>query len=970
MRGTSAIESDSLEKYRDLSNHAGIIYTFYTERGKQELTYGEYLADHELRALVNDTGRYRLILGRTIFSYTNDYLRTHQTTLTLLRDMEEEKRKNPLRFFAPSGKEALAFLNDWDNDLCILTACNRFGKALDDDTIIPTPYGDIRIADLKVGDIVYGGSGSACEVSGVFPQGKKECYKVEFDNGEVSLVASGDHLWKYLRHNRAFKSRSKTAYDEWEVLTTNEILSLQGEKSTSQNRGYIPLAGLADNDAWCEKQLPIPPYSLGVIIGDGCLAGSDVRVSSDDPEIIERVERELGAKANFYGGYDYGLTGCEIGKNIRNIGMNGKRSWEKFIPQEYLIAPVDDRIDLLRGLMDTDGCISFRGGEFCTVSELLARDVERLVRSLGGSAKTSVCEKYYTYKGKRLKGRIAYRVRVLLWDINPFWVKRKHNAWKFPTRRRGRLVYKITPVGLRECTCISVTSSDNTFLAGDYVVTHNTQTMLVKKLINSIPCDPNWEIFSKYGVTYRPFYGPKNVGLSTYDFGFHRDTTLPMLLDWIPEKELGVYARAYKGKGAKQVNLNNVPILPLECGTKFYFAATSQGQNPYEGNVKHDWGWDEQGTEPNFDGADERTRTVSDGRHDFALTPHAIDGRPDTGAGSWINKIYEGEITKGRSIGRYQGQVWDVPDWIYPESAKVQAFNKWVIEPQMLQDDKKRREGLARFFGNWHEASGLVIDEWNSEKHIIEPFEIPPHWTRFRGLDDGNSHGAGCVWAAMSPGGDLFFYRDYMRRGLVPSQIARDVIEMSGNGRRKIGSYRNPQSSSVYDRFEEVQKGEGFQWTKMDARAFSAKNRSDQVTYGTLYKLAGLEVKQGSGHDSDHYVPILKEWFAIDPEKKHFVTGELGAPRVYIFSTCKTLIKQIKGWVWKQRKTRGNEPLAKMSPRKKDDELCDAMKLVIQGNPRFIGNPRLIDSDWYDFDDDWVDETPRVDGPINPITGY
>jgi len=616
---------NSIEKYRDLSNHDGIVYTFFTERGRQDLSYAQYLADKELMAMVNDLSRYRLVVGRMIFSYTMSYLVDHPEKMAILRDTEMENRKNPLRFFAPSGNQILAYINDFDNDLCILDAANRVGK---------------------------------------------------------------------------------------------------------------------------------------------------------------------------------------------------------------------------------------------------------------------------------------------------------------------------------------------------------TQSMLVKKLINSIPCDPSWEIFSKYGVKYRPFRQPRNVGMASYDLGFHRKTSLPMLLSWLPKAELGVYAKDYKGKGARQVNLNNVPELPLTCGTVINFAAISQGQTPFEGNVRDDWAWDEQGTEAAFDGADERTRTVPDGRHDFALTPHKVEGRPDTGAGSWINKIASGEMTKGRSVGIYHGQVWDVPDWIYPEKAKIQAFEKWVLEPERLQDDKAMREGQARFFGKWHESSGLVIDEWDSRKHVIEPFEIPDHWSRFRAVDHGDMHPAAALWGAVSPAGDLFIYRDWLRKGLVASQVAKEIIELSGNKRRKIGNYNNPKTGVMYDSYEEIQCGEAYQWTVFDARAFSHTTKDSGLLLSKLYKLAGLAVKQGSGKDSDHYVPILKEWFAIDKNKPHFVTGEPGAPRIYVFSTCTDFIRTIKRWVWVERKTKSTDRLAKESPTKKDDDLCDCMKLMIQANPRFRGNPRASDRKYYEEIDVYGPEKEYVYKPVDKITGY
>jgi hypothetical protein len=614
-----------IEDHRDLSNHEGIEYEFYTERGFQCISYAEYLADLDLRAKINDMDRYRLVLGRTIYSYSMKYLAQKPEVRKILESLEEEQRLNPLRFFAPSGKQALNFLNDHDNTLCIMTACNRFGK---------------------------------------------------------------------------------------------------------------------------------------------------------------------------------------------------------------------------------------------------------------------------------------------------------------------------------------------------------TQTMLVKKLINNIPCDPNWEIFTKYGVNHRKFRGAKNIGLASYELDFHTDTLLPMILDWCPKKELGKYAKDFKGKGARKVTMRVDPTLELECGTKFMFSAMSQSQGKFEGNVKHDWGWDEQGSEAAFDGADERTRTFSGGRHDFAMTPHKVEGRPDTGAGSWINKLYSGETTKGHSIKTYQGQVWDVPDWIYPESSKLQAFNKWVKEPMETLNEKARREGESRFFGKWHESSGLVIDEWDSSVHVIEPFDIPDHWTWYRGLDHGTKHPAAALQCAVSPAGDLFICEDFLRTGLVVSQIADEVIEWSGNSRKKIGTYRNPKNDMVYDKYQEDQHNRSFRWTVFDPRAWSASQNESGLLLHKLYELYGLKMKKGSGKDSDHYVPILKEWFFVDPKKPHFVTGEMGAPRVYVFNTCHEFIKTIKRWVWAERKTKSTDRLAKESPTKVDDDLMDVLKYIIQANPTFRGNARMSDRMYYDGIDDYDDVPRHSYKPENSITGY
>jgi hypothetical protein len=316
-------------------------------------------------------------------------------------------------------------------------------------------------------------------------------------------------------------------------------------------------------------------------------------------------------------------------------------------------------------------------------------------------------------------------------------------------------------------------------------------------------------------------------------------------------------------------------------------------------------------------------------------------------------------------------RVWDVPDWIYPEASKIKAFEKWVVEPTKLQNTKVLREGMSRFFGMWHESSGLVIDEWDSAKHVIEPFEIPDHWTRVRGVDHGDKHPAAAAWGAVSPAGDLFIYRDYLRIGRAPTQICQDIIEMSGNKRKIMGNYANPKNDQIYSKYEEVQCGESYQWTVFDARAFSTNSAESGIPLSKIYAMAGIKMKKGSGHNSEHYVPILKEWFTLDPEKKHFITGELGAPRIYIFNNCTDMIKTIKRWVWVERKTKSSERLTKESPTKTDDDLCDVLKLIIQAQPRFVGNVRRTDANYYEDIEDFEERPKLFTGdPLDKRTGY
>jgi len=97
----------------------------------------------------------------------------------------------------------------------------------------------------------------------------------------------------------------------------------------------------------------------------------------------------------------------------------------------------------------------------------------------------------------------------------------------------------------------------------------------------------------------------------------------------------------------------------------------------------------------------------------------------------------------------------------------------------------------------------------------------------------------------------------------------------------------------------------------------------------------------------------------------------MGAPRVYVFDTCVDFIRTIKRWVWVERKTKSTERLAKESPTKTDDDLCDCMKLMIQAKPMFRGNARMSDREFYE---DMVEGSgSRMVKPtriIDRLTGY
>lgn len=168
-------------------------------------------------------------------------------------------------------------------------------------------------------------------------------------------------------------------------------------------------------------------------------------------------------------------------KNILHVlGLGGTKAWNKFIPEDYLYTSVEDRIDLLRGLMDTDGSVKKSNGEasFTTTSKILAEGVVELVRSLGGRARLlerNRIGKKSTVNGKDIiSRRVSYEFSISLPEgINPFYLERKHRLYKSKSPHEEGIV-DISYVGEKEVKCILIDHPDHLYITDDFIVTHNT----------------------------------------------------------------------------------------------------------------------------------------------------------------------------------------------------------------------------------------------------------------------------------------------------------------------------------------------------------------------------------------------------------------------------------------------------------------------------------------------------------------
>ena len=389
------------------------------------------------------------------------------------------------------------------------------GKAEFVENKVFTPYGRKRIGDLKIGDEVIGSDGKKCNVQGVYPQGIKDLYRVTFNDG-VSVLVCKEHLFsvraRSFGHNtKNSRNKKNIVLSIGQMIDEELFLEVSGEKNNI-NRNYkfkTYFKEKGGNSKWqipivkpiefVDNEIPVNPYLLGVILGDGGISQKNIMFSSADDEIIEYIKELLPENTQIIKKkntkYDYSIT-KKNGRNnpitqiLKNLNLMGCTSHNKFIPDCFKYTSIENRLEILKGLMDTDGtcCLSknenFTGTEFSTVSEKLCDDIIEIVHSLGGIARKKNRITTYTYKGEKKEGKKSYRVNIKLpIGMNPFKLKRKYDLYNSPEKYKvGRYIKDIQLEGNGEAICISVDSPDKLYVTEHAIVTHNTTATIIAAL--------------------------------------------------------------------------------------------------------------------------------------------------------------------------------------------------------------------------------------------------------------------------------------------------------------------------------------------------------------------------------------------------------------------------------------------------------------------------------------------------------
>lgn len=385
--------------------------------------------------------------------------------------------------------------------------------------LISTPTGWMRMGDADVGAKVLTPFGTTSEITAVYPKGVQPVYRVTLRDRSCAEASAG-HMWAIERWKSTFRlvdgkavgtgPGGKTAARVSEQMTTSQI------KELIDKGQQVDLPRIAPVE-YAEADLPIDPYVLGAILGDGYVRPHGVvTFTCNDPETVEEIRRrgyvvvDDTVRGERKDGTGYRING--VNASMRDLDIAGKRSWEKSIPQAYLLGSVQQRVDLLRGLMDTDGTISVQGEmEFISASPELAEGVQTLIRSLGGRAAINVRDKVIYTSPNQIKpkaGRSAHRVQNIgLPEINPFLLARKAVRWKDRARGFNRVV-SVEYVRDDEVQCINIADKRHLYITDDFIPTHNTSNIVFLKSTD----DSMIETLEKMsGKTHRSYRDSKQI---------------------------------------------------------------------------------------------------------------------------------------------------------------------------------------------------------------------------------------------------------------------------------------------------------------------------------------------------------------------------------------------------------------------------------------------------------------------------
>ena len=565
-----------------------------------------------------------------------------------------------------------------------------FGKLSKKTTPIITPTGYRKMGDLKVGDDVIARNGKPTKVNGVFPQGKKDIYDITFDDGS-STDCGAEHLWKV------------NSESGWEVLEAKELIKRGLFKNDGSLRYSIPMV---EPVHFKEQPVPTAPYFMGSMIGANAFSCSEMGWSSGSVFLYDEVAA--------------------------------------IIPDIYKFNSVENRLQLLRGLMDEAGEIENGKVIFYASEEKLAKDVKFLIESFGGIV--SVNE--------------SFTITIKLPEsVLPFSLPEKVIAYNNIEHGQPiRYIVSIELSGNEEAQCISVEDAEHLYVCDDFIVTHNTIAAICCVVHSLITGQARRPFISAPAQVYKNF--GKEIHGETGSFrGMLPHIPLLKLLNAKPRvflkydknlKQIGGI-KTYSENQIKIINdFNKVKKVKKDIISDKYnkkIALNPNAENSYENFIKEFekfltrnvplWR-----TEPNFKEITfdkfkamyDRLKTeyeaaIKEDNEEYSSKIDAlIDGKSRT-----FNKIKQVEGAKmEKEKGIYNGKDYREKQTIYRTridklQEQYEEGLKEKLTKALLRKEEKYSKRLAKYIVSSiavlakkiYDALGYYADEFMSDKAIV-----------------------------------------------------------------------------------------------------------------------------------------------------------------------------------------------------------------------------------------------------------
>jgi len=541
-----------------------------------------------------------------------------------------------------------------------------------------------------------------------------------------------------LRFRKTYTSRDRTwsnpQFGKWVVKSTLDMIRDGGYKPDARpyQRHSIPVA----EPLQLSKKDLFDPYYVGLFIGNGSV--QSITFNAKDKDCHAYALKYGNNRQSKPGAIVAGVSLSAFNK-ISELNLN-KISYEKTIPEEYLWGSIDQRKNLLAGLMDSDGTTSADGAvtSYSTTSRKLAESFSRLVTSLGGIAQTKKRAAGYKADGVFKRCRDVYVIQIWM-TFNPYRSKRKYRLWREILRdKHERVIHKIEFIGKKKMRCISVAAKDGSYLCDIHnVVTHNSSTAIRKNIHWATSPDlwPElWPGLPKNGVPNLFWYFYPNLSTATTEYETKWQFFLPKnefkdhpVYGWKEEWEKG-YIHAIRFNSGVYLQFKTYTMKVKDIQASSVYLVTCDEEMPVEflAEIKSRLNATDGYLLSVF------TATLGQMHWQMTMEPPTPKDELHRDALKLQVSLYDSQVYEDGSVSPWTNAKIERAKANCPTEAEVQR----------------------RIYGRFVKSHGLKFEAFSIENNLTESVKIPPNWKIFEGVDIGSGgqsgHPAAVAFIAVS----------------------------------------------------------------------------------------------------------------------------------------------------------------------------------------------------------------------------